>query len=209
MGTKTFVFLQTVSYLILSYPPTERPTWYFAGWRGSASTAGPSCAAPTSRAAPTPWHTSTVGVKRVDRPVTRGTALYTTDARHAWRSSFLYSATHTATPNSDETGVQRRGTCLFFFFFPAKWHHWLMNLFGTLCNKVSLTWLVPGEAEKTNRKKKKSLDVNATKNFLCGLLLLYDRRLWKIMEKSPEGAYVSAAEYPWLHISTRNWRVNM
>lgn len=115
---------------------TEKPTSYYVGWRRLASIAGPSCAAPTSRAAPTPWHMSTAGVKRHDLPPICGMALYMTVALPAWKSSFLYSVTHTAAPNSDETGVTKWAVRLLFFsFFFAKLHHWLMYLFSTLCSR--------------------------------------------------------------------------
>ena len=104
--------------LFSSFPPLEKPIWYCTGWRKLATTAGPSCAAPTFRVAPTPWHMSTAGAKRVDPPLTHGTALYTKAAPPAWKSSFLYSATHTATPNSDET--RRVLLSLFFFFSSCK-----------------------------------------------------------------------------------------
>lgn len=96
---------------------TEKPTSYYVGWRRLASIAGPSCAAPTSRAAPTPWHMSTAGVKRHDLPPICGMALYMTVALPAWKSSFLYSVTHTAAPNSDETGVTKWAVRLLFFSF--------------------------------------------------------------------------------------------
>lgn len=99
---------------------TEKPTSYYVGWRRLASIAGPSCAAPTSRAAPTPWHMSTAGVKRHDLPPICGMALYMTVALPAWKSSFLYSVTHTAAPNSDETGVTKWAVRLLFFSFFCK-----------------------------------------------------------------------------------------
>lgn len=99
---------------------TEKPISYYVGWRRLASIAGPSCAAPTSRAAPTPWHMSTAGVKRHDLPPICGMALYMTVALPAWKSSFLYSVTHTAAPNSDETGVTKWAVRLLFFSFFCK-----------------------------------------------------------------------------------------
>lgn len=146
--------------MFLCFSPIEKPIWYYAEWRRSASTAGPSCAAPTSRAAPTLWHTSTAGTKRGDLPATHGMDLYMTVAPHAWRSSFLYSATHTATPNSDETGVWRRVVRLCFFSLQNGIFDWCTSSVSAAAGVSHVT----GAFLKTRREQKKiqpqnSLDI--------------------------------------------------
>lgn len=132
-------------------PSIEKPTWYFAGWRRLATTVGPSCVAPTSRAAPTPWHMSTAEAKRDDLPATPGMALYTKVAPTAWKSSSPYSVTHTATPNSDEFGDEQY---VFFLFFLS---HKMTSLMDVLCHstlqQVSLKWLVRFENQVSLKRK--------------------------------------------------------
>lgn len=60
---------------------------------------------------------STAGVMRAGPLVTRGTALYMKLAPPAWKSSFLYNVTPTATLNFDEAGVWRQAL---LFFVPLK-----------------------------------------------------------------------------------------
>lgn len=103
-----------------SCPTVGKPTWYCTERRRSATTAGPSCTAPTSRAAPTPWPTSTAAATRAG-PLATGRVRYTRVAPPAWKSSFPSSATRTATPNSGETGVRRLAM---LSYFPWRW--WLM-----------------------------------------------------------------------------------
>lgn len=137
-------------------PSTEKQIWYFAGWKKSATTADLCCAAPTSRAALTPWLMSTVcWVKRADLPSKPGTALYMKVAPPAWRSSSLYSATHTATPNSDETGVWRWAEHLFFYSL-AKWHRLIDVLCHSTLQQVSHKWLVRFENQESREKKTKN-----------------------------------------------------
>lgn len=103
-----------------SSPTEEKPTWYCTGRRRSATTAAPSCTAATSRAALTPWPTSTAAATRAG-PLATGRARYTRVAPPAWKSSFPSSATRTATPNSGETGVRRLAMLSYF-----PWRRWLM-----------------------------------------------------------------------------------
>lgn len=189
---------------------TEKPTSFYVGWRRLASIAGPSCAAPTSRAAPTPWHMSTAGVKRHDLPPICGMALYMTVALPAWKSSFLYSVTHTAAPNSDETGVTKWAVRLLFFsFFFAKLHHWLMYLFSTLCSRclsldcciLQIDW---GWKKKKTLTGLHSLDIVLKlpkKIFLCGLLLLWERRLSQ--KKKSQNWHISPVMSVIAHINER------
>lgn len=136
-------------FFVLSSPSSEKPTSFYIGWRRLASIADLCCAAPTSRAAPTQWLTSTAGVMRAGR-VTHGTALYTKVAPPAWKSSFQYSVTHTATPNSDETGVWRRA--LLSFFFSCKMTSVIDVPRHPLCSKClsSDEWLLNQESLKTS-----------------------------------------------------------
>lgn len=191
---------------------TEKPTSYYVGWRRLASIAGPSCAAPTSRAAPTPWHMSTAGVKRHDLPPICGMALYMTVALPAWKSSFLYSVTHTAAPNSDETGVTKWAVRLLFFSFFCKMTSLIDVPLQYTLQQLPLTRLLHF-ANRLRLKEKKtltglhSLDVVLKlpkKIFLCGLLLLWERRLSQ--KKIPELTYFSSdasdCTYQW---ETAEW----
>lgn len=100
-------------FLFSSGPTVEKPTWYWTEQRRSATTAGPSCTAPTSRAAPTPWPMSTAAATRAG-PLATGRVLCMKVGPPAWKSSFPSSATHTATPSSGETGVRRLATLSYF-----------------------------------------------------------------------------------------------
>lgn len=76
---------RTFIFLFCSGPTAEKPTWYWTERRRSATTAGPSCTAPTSRAAPTPWPTSTAAATRAG-PLATGRALCTKVGPPAWKS---------------------------------------------------------------------------------------------------------------------------
>lgn len=188
---------------------TEKPTSYYVGWRRLASIAGPSCAAPTSRAAPTPWHMSTAGVKRHDLPPICGMALYMTVALPAWKSSFLYSVTHTAAPNSDETGVTKWAVRLLFFSFFCKMTSLIDVPLQYTLQQLPLTRLLHF-ANRLRLKEKKtltglhSLDVVLKlpkKIFLCGLLLLWERRLSQ--KKKSQNWHISPVMPVIAHINER------
>lgn len=101
MGGRNRLF---IDLFFSSGQTVEKPTWYWTERRSSATTAALSCTAPTSRAAPTPWPTSTAAAKASH--LATGKALCTKVGPPAWKSSFPSSATRTATPNSGETEVR-------------------------------------------------------------------------------------------------------
>lgn len=92
----------------------EKQTWYFVGWRRSASSADPFFAVLTFRVALTHWHISTAGAKRVDLQTMYGMVPYMTGVRCAWKSFFLYSVTLTVTPNYGEKEMKRWAHIFFF-----------------------------------------------------------------------------------------------
>lgn len=142
------------------FSPTEKPVWYFEGWRRSACTAVPSSAARISKAAQTPWHISTAGAKKVDLSATHGTALYMTAAPHAWKSSFLCNVTRTATRNFDESGSHLKQCFSFIYFFQQDDITDGLNLFSALFIKCLLwDWCILKTRRDLKRNLKKPLDI--------------------------------------------------
>lgn len=192
---------------------TEKPTSYYVGWRRLASIAGPSCAAPTSRAAPTPWHMSTAGVKRHDLPPICGMALYMTVALPAWKSSFLYSVTHTAAPNSDETGVTKWAVRLLFFSFFCKMTSLIDVPLQYTLQQLPLTRLLHFANRLRLKEKKNSHRTSFTgrcvkateKNIFVWPTFIMRKKI--IPEKKIPDIFLQWCQ--WLHISMRDCGVNM